>query len=285
MAAIYWYDHEGNGDFDDVAGNFNANVGGDGAHVAPAADSVLLFDDHYSGNACNVDADATVAAMQMAVTTYTGVFTIENAVTLTDSGYLETGVGSTWIVTGALVVGAGIEIRGAMTGAGPITVGGELRWTASSEWSTYSGTLTWNGAGDVLLMPESATCPGLVVDGTGSLTVGYAGGKIGQLTMTAGTFGLGTYTLTVDGLTGTGGTVNLGTGTLVTSGTVDFNGITVTAGDLAWITGGGTVQGLTLSAGVVMAAGCVDGGGNSANVLFDVPNRRGLHIGGPAGVH
>jgi hypothetical protein len=139
---------------------------------------------------------------------------------------------ATFSVSGkTLVVSGGFSGNGPIsfgTGSGSFALGGS--WTNTSSFTAGSSTVTYNGASPSV---QGVTYNNLVIAVSGTATANLTVTVNGDLTVSSGTFSLGSSGLSVSGTFTNGATFNAGTGTTVflfgdaaNNGT--FNGQTAT---------------------------------------------------------
>lgn len=203
--------------------------------------------------------------------------TVNGSLTLSTGGALD--INSDLTVAGNITIGSGVTVN---ENGAVISVGGD--WNRAGSFNPTTGTLLFNGSGNQSI--SSGTVNKLTVNKT-SGTLSLAGNLVinGNLTITAGTIDLGTYTANRSIM---GGTLTLGSSSILKvagasnfpsnfntrsisgSSTVEFNGTMsqnidqIGYGNLVLSNGGGTAKSilgsttiagdLTINNGAVMNA-------------------------------
>ncbi|KKL92783.1 hypothetical protein LCGC14_1881280, partial [marine sediment metagenome] len=221
MANKYWYDAKLGAATTGLLGglNWNAQTDAGGAWSALGAGDTGFMETDYGGgdgdsSDCNVDANVTVVTLNLNApneeSEYEGTFTIDGGVTLTLTQ------GAEW--EGALVVSGTLDTVlqqtfCPVTGAGAITVSGDISGGTGTDYSGYTGTFTWDGAGSQECGGQAASLPDWIMNGAGTLTLA-ADLSSDDITMTNGTLALDTFDLDAGSISGTGGTLALDGGLL-----------------------------------------------------------------------
>jgi len=139
--------------------------------------------------------------------------------------------GATFNLSGALTVSNNLSISAGTvdltTNNYGLNVGGNLDITGTGVLTTRSGIITMNGTGSKTLNPRTSTFYSLVVNKTGGGTVTLTTNDLtlnGNLTLTAGTFAVGSQNINILGTwTNSAATFNAGTGTVTFNGSGNFN--------------------------------------------------------------
>jgi hypothetical protein len=242
-ATVYW--------LADANSNWNTAASWSSNPALPGAGDDVIFNAAHSGR-CNVNINTSVNSITLE-DGYTGIFQVNNNITLSITGNADFSSGGTFSIGGG---GSTIEFSGGaaqdfiphgssgmcditQNGAGGTTV--KTNTLNCNDLRVTSGTFTTETA----ITPTTVTI-------TSTLTLGADMTASGGVTMSGGTLncGAGGYTHSTTGITGGSGTVNFSSSTLrITGGTANFSGMTIADvnGILEFTSGGG--QTMTPEAG------------------------------------
>jgi len=312
LGDLYWFEDAAGAAGDNLLGsnNWNDQTDSDGSWGTPGVGDDVYMETDYEGGVGGCDEDCIVAASVTldsltqnlpAGNPYEGTFTVSDGKTLTVT---TCEFESSLVLDGDLDVNGDFQSFATHTGAGGITVGGEVNMGDGVDWSGYTGTLTFDGSASKELTGSSGpplSVPNLTMNGTGTLTADKRV-SAGDITMTDGTLdvtlGLSCDDVTVDGgtlnlgglvsmgdLSGTGGTVDVGSAyvEMAADKTLDFDSVTVT--NTAGVVLGGTVDNMDLTGETVLEHyfPATAGTGNT-NVTEVDPLYEVFHAGVYAGV-
>lgn len=274
------------------SGSGTLNIGGNYSYVSgtftPSTGTV-----NYNGSTAQ-----TVAALtyrNLTINKSAGTATLTSSATVTNDLTITAG---TFATTANIVVSGNISIASGATlsgGSATISIGGN--WSNSGTFSSGTGTVNFNGGGDQSI--SSTTFNHLSINkGSGTATPGANLTVNGNLTISAGTFNLATFTSNRSVLGGTltiaasatlyvGGSdnfpSNFSTNTISSTSNVEYNGTgtqtvaALTYGNLAFSNGGSnakTFSGNTTAAGniVINSGSTVNAGSSTITILGSLTN-------------